>query len=95
MNDLKVPASADVRSTGLSGEERAHLDEEIRMPIREWLRRSSATTEDVVFLLTRMLPELCDRRHAHGHVEAAFDLYHERHPELMIDTNRVPRVDPD
>ena len=95
MNDLKVPASADVRSTGLSGEERAQLDELLRAPIRAYLQRSTATTEDIVYLITRMLPELCDRRHAHGHVEAAFDLYHERHPELMIDTNRVPRVDPD
>ena len=74
-------------SYGLTGQQRAELDELLRKPIREWIANQGAIVEDVVFLLTRMLPELCDRRHAHGHIEAAYDLYHEHHPELMIDSS--------
>lgn len=72
---------------GLTGQQRAELDEQLRVPIRKWMKEHGATVEDVVYLITRMLPELCDRRHAHGHIEAAFDLYHESHPELMIDSS--------
>lgn len=57
----------------MTGEQRAELDEKLRPPIREALT-SGASPDEIVYLLTRMLPELVDRRAAHGHVEAAYDL---------------------
>lgn len=57
----------------MTGEERAALDEQLRTPIRAALL-SGFDAVEIAYLLTRVLPELVDRRQAQGHVMAAFDL---------------------
>lgn len=71
------------------------LDEILRAPIREALALTGASHDEIVYLLTRMLPELCDRRFAHGQVEAAYDLYHREHPEIDRATQPFSRVELD
>lgn len=54
--------------------ERVNLDEKLRWQIRAALASKKVNKEEVVFLLTRMLPELCDRAFAMGNIVCAFDL---------------------
>lgn len=60
-----------------TGAERVQLDEKIRGPIRDALNEGF-TQMEIVFLLTRILPELTDFGTALGHVSAAFDLHRQR-----------------
>jgi hypothetical protein len=71
-------------------DERIALDFKIRELIIDGVSKG-VTVNEICYLLTRMLPELVDRRFAHGQVEASFDLWATRHPELMIDTTRFVR----
>jgi len=57
----------------MTSEQRSVLDEEIRRSIRLALQ-SGATKTEIVFLLTRMLPELDEQSRVHGQVMAAYDL---------------------
>ena len=67
--------SAEDGVGAMTGQERHALDEIIREPIRTLLMANPAAKEDVLFLLTRMLPELSpDLFHAIGHVRAAYTL---------------------
>lgn len=56
--------------------QRAELDEQLRKLIQAALGFGSSGAEkhEIVYLLTRMLPELVDRDGAIGHVFAAYDL---------------------
>lgn len=58
----------------MTPERRAFLDEQLRRPIRAAVKHDGATIAEIVYLLTRMLPELCGREFAHGQIDAAFDL---------------------
>ncbi len=54
--------------------QRVLLDSALRAEIKVRLEDGRVTTTEVVFLLTRMLPELLERAKALGHVQAAYDL---------------------
>lgn len=71
----------------MTGEERSALDTQLRTLIKEKIggslpsfayEKRGANAQEIVFLLTRMLPELCDRDYAMGQLMAAFDLAAER-----------------
>jgi hypothetical protein len=57
----------------MTDEQRAALDDLLRAPIRAALSAGFEASE-IASLLMGILPELCDRTQAHGHVIAAFDL---------------------
>jgi len=71
-------------------DERIALDTKIRELIIDGISKG-VTVNEICYLIARMLPELVDRRFAHAQVEAAFDLWATRHPELMIDTTKFVR----
>jgi hypothetical protein len=75
----------------VSPQELAALDEQLRAPIRTAIA-AGLELDQLAFLLTRMLPEVCDRRFAHGQVEAAFDLARGSRPELDDAIDRPPDV---
>ena len=56
-----------------TGQERAELDEKIRSLLRPALK-DGFTKQEIVFLLTRMLPELAEQDEAMGQLLAAYQL---------------------
>lgn len=76
----------------MTPEQRAELDEKIRTVLRAAVA-DGATAQDLAFLLTRILPEVCDRLFALGNVSAAYDLVDRRaeHRALILAaTSRKP-----
>lgn len=57
----------------MAPDRRAFLDECVRNLIRTALE-GGAERSEIVFLLTRMLPELCDKNQSVGQLLAAYDL---------------------
>ncbi len=65
----------------MTAEKCAALDERLRTQVSGAIA-DGADPDEVAVTLLRMLPELGDRRWAHGHVEAAYDLHHRSNPEI-------------
>ena len=73
----------------MTPEERLALDARLRTELHLALA-AGASVDEVVYLLTRMLPELCDRDRAVGHIAAAYETVEIRLPEAVLSTPAAP-----
>lgn len=53
---------------------RAELDTGLRDAVSSAIKSDKVSITEVVFLLARMLPELCDQSYALGHITGAYKM---------------------
>jgi len=71
---------------------RVALDTAIRVPIKAALEAEVVSVDEVVFLLTRLLPELTVYGIAMGHLAAAYDLATQRGEKPILTAEYCARL---
>lgn len=65
------------------------VDAIIRATLNDAVQAERITVVEAVYLLTRMLPEFCERDFAVGHIWAAYDLANNRGKKPLMPTDQV------
>ncbi len=83
-----------MKLTGINSdpENRVKLDAAIRVPIKHFLDAELVSVDEVVFLLTRMLPELCEASPVLGHVLAAYECARKKRTKPILTVEHIAKL---